>query len=345
MKFDFPKIIYHLLSLGILLLLLIIPETLVGQELYTISLKKKPLNTQTINFKVSEIIDARKDKNILGVIQRGLKNKKDIAVFETPGLQEISDLLKRSGVLSENSDTSIVIRINTLYITELSQSLNETAKAELSIDFFARLSDGNYQYILSDYSTHEPRSFDVTNLHADNIVKVIELALSRFSKSRYQIQDRIINYQEITDPDFSLLTKQLPILIDTVYVNGYYTSFNEFIENSPSIDIGCKIRLGTEIKVRCSGERDKRVDGIYGFAKDNKLFILFHNNFYPLEREEDVFFFRGPKVIGQGSAQAIQRGWLVGGMAGVALASSYNGYKDIYVIELSSGRVKNFTGF
>jgi hypothetical protein len=344
MRFYFSKISITPLAIGILLLLLIIPETLLCQELYTISLKKKSLNTQLLNFKISEIIDARKDKNIVGVIQRGLKNKKDLAVFESPGLQEISELLQRSGVVSENSDSSIVIRVNTLYITELSRSLNESAKAELGIDFFTKLSDGTYQYISTDYSTFETRMFDVTSLHTDNIVKVIELSFSKFSKSKPQVLDKIVNYQDLIDPDFSLITKQLPILTDTVYLNGYYASFNEFIENSPSIDIGCKIRLDQGVKIKCSGEPDKMVDGIYGFAKDNKLFVLFHNDFYPLEREEDIFFFKGPKVIGPGS-QAVKRGWLVAGAAGVAVASSYSGYKDIYVIELSNGRIKNFTGF
>ena len=47
-----------------------IPDAL-SQKFYQISLDDFEIETNEINFTVSEIIDARKDKNSLGVIQTG----------------------------------------------------------------------------------------------------------------------------------------------------------------------------------------------------------------------------------------------------------------------------------
>jgi hypothetical protein len=146
-----------------------------GQDLHTISLDKFSIKTDSIAFKISEIIDARSDNKVIGIIQRGVKNRKDLAVFESPGLQELEDLLKRSDLISK--ENGIVMRISRIYVSEITAMWKETAKAELSIDFFITYKD-NYYYITSVYSTVEPRGSDVTQFHPENIVMVVENALS-----------------------------------------------------------------------------------------------------------------------------------------------------------------------
>src|SRR5688572_30188107 len=107
-----------------------------AQKFYQISLQDFKIERDEINFTVSELIDARRDKNSLGVIQTGINNKRNFAVFEKPGLVEIEELLKTSGLYSEHS--GLCLRINSLKISENALTWKETAKAELNIDFFIR---------------------------------------------------------------------------------------------------------------------------------------------------------------------------------------------------------------
>src|SRR5687768_10172358 len=97
------------------------------QDLFTISLKKFNIDPAGITLRVSEIIDARKDKKVIGIIQLGLKNRKDLAVFEKPGLQEIEELLNRSNLLS--NEKGLVIRISKLTISEITGAWKETGRA------------------------------------------------------------------------------------------------------------------------------------------------------------------------------------------------------------------------
>ena len=135
-----------------------IPDAL-AQKFYQISLDDFEIETNEINFTVSEIIDARKDKNSLGVIQTGLNNKRNFAVFEKPGLDEIEELLKTSGLYKEHNGLSL--RITALKISENALTWKETAKAELNIDFFIR-HDDLYYYVSSVFASVEPKGLDVT---------------------------------------------------------------------------------------------------------------------------------------------------------------------------------------
>ena len=85
-----------------------------AQKLYTMSLDEFILNTDEINLSVSEIFDARKDNKSLGVVQTGLNNRPRFVVFEKPGMTELEELLKRSGLYSQ--DRGLAIRFTVLKI-------------------------------------------------------------------------------------------------------------------------------------------------------------------------------------------------------------------------------------
>jgi len=151
-----------------------------GQNLFTISLEKFLINKDSVPFKIAEVVDGRRDKKVIGIIQLGLNNRKDIAVFEKPGLQEIENLFHRSGLISQ--ETGFVLRVSTLFISEITQTRRETAKAELVVNFFIPY-QGRYYYLTSIYTTVEPNGIDVTRTHGANIVSVVEKSLTQLSSS------------------------------------------------------------------------------------------------------------------------------------------------------------------
>ena len=227
-----------------------------AQKFYQISLQDFEIENNEINFTVSEIIDARKDKNSLGVIQTGLNNKRNFAVFEKPGLVEIEELLKTSGLFSEHN--GLCLRINSLKISENSLSWKETAKAELNIDFFIR-HDGLYYYVSSVFASVEPKGLDVTHMQAENIVDAIGTAFIIFSKQKHEVNpDRTFTLEELMDPTVSLRDPlSMPIVKDQNLKEGYYATFEEFVNNAPSIDIDCKIKFSSPVTTIC-GERGHR---------------------------------------------------------------------------------------
>lgn len=324
-----------------LLFFAVLSITTYGQDLFTISLEKFSIKRDSIPFKVSEVIDGRKDKKIIGIIQLGLSNRKDFAVFEKPGLQEIEDLMGRSGLISK--ENGLVMRVSKLYISEITQTWKETAKAELSVDFFI-LQQNDYYYLTSIYTTAEPNGVDVTREHASNIVTVLKKSLTQFTSRMSKIdQAESFTREELMDPTYGFRNvSTMPIVQATQYKDGYYTTFDEFVNNEPSLDIQCKIKLGANPKIKC-GDKEEST-GIYGFAKDNQLYVLFHQHFYLLEKNKNGFFFQGPRETSSRAMGDLAKGWVTAGALGGGLGFSSHQYNAFYSIDLSSGSIKNATG-
>jgi len=330
------------LTAAIFLLLSQLCSTANGQSLFTISLERFSINKDSIPFKIAEVVDGRRDKKVIGIIQLGLNNRKEIAVFEKPGLQEIENLFQRSGLISR--ETGFVLRVSKLFISEITQTWKETAKAELAVDFFIPY-QGRYYHLTSIYTTVEPNGLDVTQTHGANIVSVVEKSLAQLA-SGLNSMDEAKSYtrENLDDPQFSFRDiDSMPIIQTDQYKDGYYTTFDEFLNNAPSLDITCKAKLGAKPKIKC-GDKEESIN-LYGYAKDNQLYVLFHQRFYPLEKTDNGFFFRGPDEISPRVTSDMTTGWIAAGALGGGLAASSHKYQALYYIDLRDGSIKNRTGF
>ncbi len=313
-----------------------------AQKFYKISLKDFKIDSKDIHFTVSEIIDARSDKNSIGLIQSGLTNKPVFATFESPGLNEIAELLKNSGLCAEDG---LSLRINALKISENTTLVRETAKAELSIDFFIRHA-GLYYYVSSVFTSAEPGGIDVTSKQAANIVTVVEKALITFSQQKKEPDaDRPFAIEDLQDPALKLRDPfSMPILTAEKLKDGYFASFDEFLNNHPSIAINCKVKLSAPVTAKCD-EAVTEVPTLYGFANESKLYILYHREFYELEKRNDTFYFYGPSKISKTASTAFATNYF--GVIAVAdrVVSGRGKYSALYMIDMETGMVRNITGF
>jgi hypothetical protein len=305
-----------------------------GQDLFTISLDKFTISGSTL--KVSEVIDARQDQRVVGVIQRGIADRKDLAVFARPGLKEVEELLKRSGIFTENK--GIAIRISKLAIFEVTSIWRETAKAEISVDFFVNL-DENYYYITSVYTSVEPKAMDVTRFHPANIAAVIESALALFQPHKNEIEsDYAFTRSELMNPMLSLREIYgMPIINAARYKDGYYASYEEFVKNEPSISLDCQVKPGNTTVVKCGG--NEAAVNIYGYAKGNELYILFHHDFYHLKKDAEGFAFRGPKEISNKDVSNYYKS-----MVAARHVGGKRGHYTTYRIDLNTGSIDNTAG-
>ena len=325
------------------LLFLVASLSATAQKLYTMSLDEFMLNTDEINLSVSEIFDARKDNKSLGVVQTGLNNRPRFVVFEKPGMTEIEDLLKNSDLYSQ--DRGLAIRFTVLKISEYTTIFTETGKAEISIDFFVRY-ENLYYYITSVFSSAEPDGIGVTYKQAENLVNTFEDALIIFSKQKHEPKsDLAFTKEELSDPYLVLREPlSMPILTNKRIKDGYYASYEEFINNQPSISIDCKVKPASPLTAKC-GDAVTEVPNLYGYAQDNKLYILYHEEFYELMKRNDTFYFNGPTKISGTSSDGFTEAYSGSGGLVAPFIGSRKRPSDLFMLDMATGTARNITGF
>lgn len=146
----------------------------------------------------------------------------------------------------------------------------------------------------------------------------------------YSLKDLINGAKSVPD-----LTK-IEILNTSNYKDGVFKTFNEFINNDPSITESYEIKFRKKIKlwITKAGNKVRIKEGVYGFAHKDQLYILFRKNFYRLQKGEDTFYFTGPHVPDQ---RAIMTGAVLGGAVGGAIAASVSGEKKVYKTDMNGG--------
>ena len=169
------------------------------QDTFKISLDKFSIKSTIISVKISEIVDARKDKNTIGIVHVGSQNQKDSASLYLPGLQEVEDLLMRSDLVS--AKRGYLMRIRKLAISEIADAGKETIKAEIYLDFFFP-SSNHYYHVKTSTITNETNA--ATRSHAENIVAVIQSSLVSFSLMEdYASFEQRFTKEDLMDPNLS----------------------------------------------------------------------------------------------------------------------------------------------
>jgi hypothetical protein len=333
---------------GIALLAILFFVTLLpayAQKLYVMSLDDYLLNADAITFSVAEIIDARKDNKSLGVVQTGLNNRPRFVVFEKPGMTEIEDLLKNSGLYS--AERGLAIRFTVLKISEYTTLFAETGKAEVSIDFFVPY-ENHYYYITSVFTSAEPDGIGVTYKQTENFVTTLEDALIIFSNQKHEAKpDMAFTKEDLLDPYLVLREPlSMPIMTDKRIKDGYYASYEEFINNQPSISIHCLIDSSYPATVTCGGDVTE-APNLYGYARGNKVYILYHEEFHELMKRNNTFYFNGPSRI-SGSSEGVAQAYSGSGGSGGLIApfiGSRRRVSDLFMLDMSTGTARNITGF
>lgn len=94
------------------------------------------------------------------------------------------------------------------------------------------------------------------------------------------------------------------------------------------------------LKAKVIDENNRKVkaeqEDCFGFAYNNELYIRFLDGFYPLEKEENGFFFIGPK---EANFNAVTRGTYYHGIIGGLLSSAFSGGNVLYALDIESGQI------
>lgn len=114
--------------LPILFCLLLLATIARGNDFF-ITLKNEKITVPGFNYRVADILDAREQTYCIGIVQRGVGNKKTAAFFQDSMKVEFGYLLANS-FAPDASAKSVVLQINRLQVYEITSSNREVGIVE-----------------------------------------------------------------------------------------------------------------------------------------------------------------------------------------------------------------------
>ena len=234
-------------------------------EFHKISLKdKKDKKDKTIgfNFYVANVYDGRQFKENIGTVQKGGFNRKVLANFEKPLVEEFLNYLAIICPKEENK-SKISIRINDLYVSELTRAMSETGYATLAIDVIE--SKDGVDYIVGSYTASiESSGMDVTGKHDERLKRVLH--------------DCLINYMKASDVDKTALVFDANQNIKSktityVPIKGIYLTYVDVLNGNPIDDTNFEITNKKENFYLLNKATNSEELNYYGFSDGQDFYI------------------------------------------------------------------------
>lgn len=269
-----------------------------------ISLPGRRITIKNPKFYISEIIDARSNREMVGIVQRGLKNRQETASLENGFQDELKGTLDaflkpRAGL------TPLIVRVLKLNVYERTLLNSETAVAELIVEFYKK-TDRGLALVKSAGSSVTSSGFDVTGSHGRNIELCLADCLGQVNdfllKDPVALEGPLTDYGKLSDPPHILDDYEHPILRDTFLVKGVYRNFIEFRNNAPGIvDFSIKEKMnytGTVYDVTRGVVKtaDGKETNVWGYADDEGIFIKLGEEFFQVFAEDGILWFEGYDV-------------------------------------------------
>jgi hypothetical protein len=189
-----------------------------AQKQAKVSLGKSENSFRSADFYVSKVVDARISKESIGVVQRGLNNRKDPINFINPFETEVYGYFL-SLLPSDESKRAIIAIVHNLWVSEKTTMTSELGMADVVIEF---VSADNEDVSLGTYTSHnENKGLDVTNGHSRRLRKAIFDCVVQFKKG-----DNLDDNSSVVRLDF---TNGIPSNLN----KGLYRSYIDLVNNTP----------------------------------------------------------------------------------------------------------------
>jgi hypothetical protein len=296
-------------------------------------------------------VDARSNKDIVGIVQRGLNNKQEIAQFKN-GFQEELKNANAEFLQPQANLTPLIVRVLKLNIFERTLLNSETAIAEVIVEFYTK-TDVGITLVKSAASTVTSGGLDVTRSHARNIERCLADCLSQVNaflsqdKPTFGITSTIEHKKLFETPD-ALREYEYSILSDASPVKGVYRNFIEFRDNAPGIIMDFSIKE----KPNYTGESydatkgviktdDGKESNVWGYSDGKRIFIKLGQEFFQVFSEDGILWFQGYDISGYKTGVSIPgKSVVMGALTGYfyySLQVTWNSRKVRYAINMGNG--------
>jgi len=281
-----------------------------------------------------EIMNAVSDSSILGYIQTGMFNKWKPAAADKPLTEYLQSFVdKRYTPIYKAGATKLLWVIQEIRIGERTFSMSERGFLHFKAISYAGDSNGKFRQVAVLDTILIRGGMDVTHKHGDNIADALQLLFTR-SSSAPQANDTGYTTSEIREK--ALARYNVPALQAKEHTDGIYLTFQEFINDKPSIT---NIAYDLDNKVvrffyTDSTGNKTYIDKFWGVRKDGMLLKQYYNLFIPIDQNQTSIYLvdylaisrRNNTAIAWRSVGAGIAGGLVGGaIAGASGATSTTG--------------------
>ena len=319
---------------------------------YVVSLADLKVKSILTGYYVERVINATKEESCIGFVQRGMFNRQKPAVMQPSTAAEVENCLKRSFPQSQ-ALKPLIIRINHLYIYELTWSSREVACIDMSVSFIIKDSTG-YTELFTAGDSFERSGLDVTGFHPDNIVESLGSCFddlswaAEFGKLRLHVIPEAELYQNPLDHP-----EKYDIFQKKAIGKGLFKTFYAFRDCHPdtatTFAVNYHIPKKDTARVRASLELPSKLPSkkYYGFSDGKNIFVWAGSGFARVSRDEKAISLRVDKGdVYEGASTGVYMAGLLGGaiggllagLASEATAAAANGPGKC-TIDFSSGRL------
>ncbi len=218
-------------------------------------------------FFISQVIDNRRNKGSIGIVQKGMANRPVPALLDI-GLE--FQLMKAFTVLLPVSEIPLVARVNKLIISEKTSAFSELGRCEIEIEFLKNI-DGELYTLGEFYAKVDGKGMDVTEKHDDRIIAALASCINQYSKSAdkepalkvARPKDAEIKYTF----DFSRPLKK-----------GLYLNYKDMLNNTPDslLEYDAKVISGKSklqrYRINYAG-KNKRIKGFFAYSDERRIYL------------------------------------------------------------------------
>lgn len=285
------------------------------------------------------LIDLREDTASIGIVQKGLLNKKATLVCEPPLNEQLKTVFKQL-TKDNSSNTELILLLQQLNFSEATYTSKEIGILQIRGVFFAKKND-QYSKLLEIDTLQTVQGVDVTRQlikkGSSYLIKLVDSALNILPKN-FNLNDLsyLIKYD-------SLQKANLPLYTVKDYKNGAYRTYEELVNQTPS-DTTVKIdfyKTGNWKSVQLKNKKGKYEEVVlkdwYAYVFNNKIFLSTSiHEVYPVEKKRNDFYFKGKIWTPASTAQSITMG-VAFGLLGALAASAGNTETTYLKIDYKTG--------
>lgn len=323
---------------------------------HTLKLATETLQVPGRPFYIRQVLDARLVDNSVGVVQKGLLNKKVSAEFEQPlpqALQAFTDL----HLPQQAGQYPVTMRVKRFWVTEFTSSSAESGTTDIALDFVYE-QEGQHYLLYSTAKLNTYYGLDVTHKHEGSIAASLSQMLQEFAvrnleamlQNAPQLTTEQLHEKHTGEAD----GKSYPIMQASRYNSGVYLTLDEFRNNAPALTTGYELKQrsgfskamaggGTFIPVVLDENgKERQIKGAWGYAEGQNLFINIGGSYIPIALLDGKFSFIGPPVDKGASAAvgaATAAGGLVGGVVAATIAAT-TAKPTLYTLNLETGAIE-----
>jgi hypothetical protein len=292
----------------------------------TFKFESNLIAAQSTYFSDFNLIDVRDDTSSIGIIQKGVLNKKVSLVCEPPLNEQLKTVFKTL-TKDTNSNTELILLLQQLNFSEVTYAAKEIGLVQIRGVFFAK-KDNKYSKLVEIDTLQIVQTFDVTKqlLKKGNtfFIELFNKALTTLPQN-FDLDNLsyLINYD-------SLQKVNLPLYTVKDYKTGAYATYEELVNQTPS-DTTVKIQFyktGHWKSVQLKNKKDKYEEVVlkdwYAYVFENKIFLSTSiHEVYPVTKKGNDFYFKGKIWTPATTAQSITMG-VAFGLLGALAASAGN---------------------